>query len=140
MIKKIASMVEEAAEGVLQQVIRQSSHFAEIIATAYYTQGVRAVRRHLAMLFAGVFCVAVLAATVVVVPIALALILPAGRLTKACLVAGVGLTFSAVPLVFILSLFSEKRWRRFSGFEGIMEKLVSQNGSNPSKTTKKKEA
>ena len=124
MLKKLTDLLYEATVGLIEGYQRKSLELAKIAAASCYAQGVRALRKHSILLFLLVFCIVMLAASLVITPFAVVLLLPIGRMARLAAVCVLGIAYIGASLYFVLHLFSEKKWMQFSGFNGLMEKVT----------------
>lgn len=124
MLKKLTDLLYEATVGLVEGYQRKSLELAKIAAASCYAQGLKALRKHSIFLLVLVFSVVMLAASLVIMPFAVVLLLPIGRAARLAAVCVLGAVYIGTSLYFVLHLFSEKKWMQFSGFNGLMEKVT----------------
>ena len=131
MLKKFADLLFDATVGLAKEYQQKTVELAKITAASYYLQVIQALRKHCVSIFLVIFFTLTLVVTVVVTPIALLMLAPWNIAVKMAAVCVLGILYAAVSLYFVMDLFSEKRWLRFSGSEELVEKVASKNGFKP---------
>jgi len=79
-----------------------------------YVKLIKGTRRMTILLCVLVLCAIVLGCGFLLVPVALCLFMPWTGETKAIVAGSVGVAYILIPLIVMLTLFSERRWLRVS--------------------------
>ena len=94
--------------------IETSVTLVKIDAAIAYLNVIKGTRRLAIMICLAVFGVVVLACGFLLVPLALCLFMPWAPETWVIVAASIGAAYVLVPLIVVLSLFSQKRWMKAS--------------------------
>ena len=115
-------MIKEIAD-----VLLGGLDLAKIEAASLYLRAVRSVRRQcleLALLF---FCLGIMAAGFVGVPVAVIFLAPWSTGMKACALGVLGTLYIFTPIFFVVRFFSQKSWMRWTQADPMLSKWVQNN-------------
>ncbi len=110
MIKEIADVLLGGVMDLAKECRRNSLDLAKIEAASLYLKAVKSVRRQclgLALLF---FCLGIMAAGLVGVPVAIIFLTPWTTGMKTCALGALGALYIFLPIFFVGRFFSQKSW------------------------------
>ena len=120
---KLSDLAYDATIGLAKLYQKKTLEFIKISAASMYLQGLKMARKHMLLLFSGIFAVLVLAVTVVAVPLALVMVSPWTAGVKALLIAGIGLVYATATFLALRSVLSEEKWMKASGFQEFVDSI-----------------
>jgi hypothetical protein len=99
---------------------------AKIQAAIVYVNLVKGTRRFAMLLCVLVFSVVILACGLLLIPVALCLFMPWTPETKTIVAASFGAAYVIIPLIVVMSLFSQKRWMKASQAGKLVQDVLKQ--------------
>ena len=124
-IKRFKGLLYDATIGLVKNYQDKAIHIAKLQAATFYLQSIQVIRKQCIILCSILFCLAIAAVGIVVVPVAFVLAVPMSVGTKAALLAVLGITYIAVPLVMMNRYMSEERWLEFTKSKELIEELTN---------------
>ena len=104
--------------------LKPSLKMLKIRAAIYYLEGVKSAHHILIITCLLVFMITLLGAGLVLIPLALFFFMPWEPVTKGMVGIIIGMIYLLVAVVTLFSLLSEKRWRRLTGANDVLRKLM----------------
>ncbi len=120
MIEMISSFLKKLVKSYLDSALE----LFKIEAVTCYLNGIKAVRQLTMLWFLRLFCLILMAVGLGLVPIVLCLFMPWALQTKAIVALAFAAVYIIVPLVLILTGFSQKRWMKASGANEMVENVL----------------
>ena len=118
----IKSYIKEWLKSYLESAIE----LLKIKAVLGYINCIKSVRRIFLLWCFLVFCLVLLAVGLGLVPLALCLFMPWSPQTKAIIAISFGAVYIIVPLIIMLTVFSQKRWMKISGANDLVNNVLDQ--------------
>ncbi len=118
----------DAVSSIFKEMVR--SYFRSLLdlvkirAAVGYVNGVKVTRQLFMLWCALVFCLVLLAIGLALIPIALCLFMPWSAETKAIVAISFALVYIIVPLILLLTIFSQKRWMRISKANELVNSIL----------------
>jgi len=121
-VNKLLSLVLRMAfKALVESPLRR----AKIRAVIYYLEMIRTARKAVMALGVLMFCVLLMAAGAVLIPLALCLFMPWQPETKALVACAFGVVYVIGPLIVAMVLMSEKRWMRITRADKLLNDVLS---------------
>lgn len=111
-------------KGLVKSYLDSVFELLKIKAVLCYINGIKTVRRIFLMWCFLVFCLVLLAVGLGLMPLALCLFMPWSPQTKAIVTISFGAVYVIVPLIIVLTVFSQKRWIKVSGANDLMSNVL----------------
>lgn len=124
-LDKLSDLVYDATLGLLKQYQEKTIGLAKIHAANTLVKAVRAVRRQSLLFVLLVLCLFVLAAGIVILPLALVFLSPWSAGLKAFLILLLGIFDIAIPAAVLSRVFSEKKWLKFTHAQELLDKATN---------------
>ena len=125
--RKYAGLLYDVTFGLARQYQEKTVELAKIKAAEYYLQAMKHVRRHLLAIVSIVFCLLLVAVSIVVFPVALIALSSLSAQAKFVSIGALGVVYLVFSLIVISSLFSEKRWMKLAGSSEWVESFVKKH-------------
>jgi hypothetical protein len=106
-------------------------NLSKIEAAIVYLKVLKGTRRLAILLCLLVFFIVALACGMLLIPIALLLFMPWSPEVKTIVAASFGAAYVIVPLIVVMSLFSQRRWMRMSGVGKLVNEALTQESETP---------
>ena len=120
---KLYDFAYDATIGLAKLYQQKTMELVKLTASAAYVQALKVLRKHILLLFIGVFAVAVLAVAVVVLPVSLVMVSEWNASTKIYTLLGLLLTYILVIALCLQNIFSQKKWMKASGIQDLLNSL-----------------
>ena len=120
MIEMISSFLKKLVKSYLDSALE----LFKIEAVTCYLNSIKAVRQLTMLWFLRLFCLILMAVGLGLIPIVLCLFMPWALQTKAIVALAFAAVYVIVPLIFILTGFSQKRWMKASGANEMVENVL----------------
>ncbi len=126
-MKSIVDTLLEAAFGIVKHYQEESVALAKIEVAALYLKSLKIVRRQFLALSCLLFCMVVLAAALVAIPVALLFYAPWDFSVKAWALGGLAILYIGIPSILLVRFFSEEKWMEMSKSNEFMKEAVKSN-------------
>ena len=123
-LKKFKGLLFDATVGLFKQYQSKSIDLVKLLAAACYVRGVQLLRQQMLLLAGVLFLVVVSAVAVVVVPLVWLALAPFPYKIKLILALLLGLADIALPLGFLMTYLSEKKWMEISKSDGLLARVM----------------
>ena len=122
-LNKLTDLLYDATLGLLKQYQEKTIDLAKIHAATYLVKAVQIVRRQTLLFVLFVVCLFVLAAGIVILPLALVFLSPWNAGVKVFFVLFLGILDVAIPAAILSRVFSEKKWLEFTKAQELLDKV-----------------
>jgi heme/copper-type cytochrome/quinol oxidase subunit 4 len=117
-------MISSYLKKLVKSYLDSALELFKIEAVICYLNGINAARQMTMRWFFHLFCLVLMAVGLGLIPFGLCLFMPWTPQTKAILVLAFSAVYIVVPLILILTGFSQKRWMKASGAKDLMENVL----------------
>ena len=117
-------MISSLLKKLVKSYLDSALELFKIEAVICYLNGINAVRQLTMLWFFRLFCLVLIAVGLGLIPIGLCLFMPWALQTKAIVALAFGAIYIIVPLIIILTAFSQKRWMKTSGAKEMVENVL----------------
>jgi uncharacterized SAM-binding protein YcdF (DUF218 family) len=117
-------MISSYLKKLVKSYLDSALELFKVEAVICYLNGINAARQVTMRLFFRLFCLVLMAVGLGLIPLGLCLFMPWAPQTKAIVVLAFGAVYIVVPLILILTGFSQKRWMKTSGAKDLVENVL----------------
>ena len=125
MLKKWTDLFVDATVGLVKQYQMKTLSLAKIKTAEVYVKTVKALRQQFISLCALVFCMVLIAVSLVVIPVVLIFCAPWTLPVKIALTCGLTVLTIILPLTALRYILSEKKWMEFTKAADLVENALN---------------
>lgn len=123
-LKRFKELLIDATVGLVKQYQQKTMDLVKLEATAFYIRLLQILRRQALVIMLGLFLVVMVAAGIVIVPLALIALAPWSRETKLVLALLIGIADLGVPLFLLGYFLSEKKWMELTKSDELLDSVT----------------
>ena len=123
-LKRFSGLLYEVTFGLAKHYQEKTVELAKLKAVEYYLQAMKHVRHHVLVITSILFCLLLVAVSLVVIPVTLIVLAPLTLKAKFVSLGVLGVVYLTFSLIVISSLFSERRWMKLAGSADWIDSFV----------------